>query len=600
MKLRVKLASALLIGLIAMPNDAVKSQEATTHFKVVIPPVLPGDRLVTATTLLNGENRRNVEFYVHYSDNKNDLSSSNVSKGRASCKTLSADNLSCTFILPHSDHPEPNILMRQETEGGEPPETRPTQLLTNFDSNSQVFVKTDQNPKRIDVGKTVFYQWVKVVKRPNSAPTIFSDEIREFKMPRFLTIANVGDSYAAGEGAPNRNLIRTLESVNGARDNGKQNQFSSKPMWDHIPCHRSSKSGQMRAINQLIRERPGVALRYINVACSGADIDDGLIGEQEIPRDLILDSSNRRDVSKGEESQITALQKWLEKSGSNVLDIMLMSIGGNDVGFGDVGTQCIIFDLIPDCRDNSQLRSQMQGSIQKLPERFNKLKEIMDLYLEVDKVFLLEYPDPTRDREGLLCDDDILNDGGCWGVLERTIQQRDFAFIHDQLLVPLNKVLDSAAQKHGWTYLGGMMERSKNHGLCRCQGAYFNTPGMSDNIQGDLLGSIHPTVKGHKEIYQPIVYQALERHVSLSNAKRAAAVAREAAREAARQEEARRALQRRRNTALSEETRRFLADAVFKSDVDEEIRKRIQTKKPSPIKVKPVEVPNNDPDDQKE
>lgn len=75
--LRVKLVSALLLGLIAMPSDAVKGQQprgreniiptpvSAKDFAVVFPPQVPGDRMARATVFL-GANRRDIEVYVQY------------------------------------------------------------------------------------------------------------------------------------------------------------------------------------------------------------------------------------------------------------------------------------------------------------------------------------------------------------------------------------------------------------------------------------------------------------------------------------------------------------------------------------------------------
>jgi hypothetical protein len=49
---------------------------------------------------------------------------------------------------------------------------------------------------------------------------------------------------------------------------------------DGEKCHRSNNSGQARAVADLIRERRSVAIEFVNFACTGAGIENGLLHSQ--------------------------------------------------------------------------------------------------------------------------------------------------------------------------------------------------------------------------------------------------------------------------------------------------------------------------------
>lgn len=120
--------------------------------------------------------------------------------------------------------------------------------------------------------------------------------------PRYVAM---GDSYASGEGNP------TFE---GGTDVASGNQ-----------CHRSPNS-----YPRLLQREESLDLgRLAFVACSGATTDDVLgLPETDDP-----------------------IGKWSEQAQINQLsddtEIVTLSIGGNDVGFGEYGFYCVASELFP-------------------------------------------------------------------------------------------------------------------------------------------------------------------------------------------------------------------------------------------------------------
>jgi hypothetical protein len=441
---------------------------------------------MTVTVDPEGKHRKDVSVFVYYSDRESDLGtiSDNLPHGRASCRLGGNGILTGTFLFPHTVHEKPNILTQTELAGGEPPERRPTILEVlaspaGFGVPTPAYTVTDEHAKKFGAPTRVYCRVVVKVKNGSSTQTI-RDEVRSFKMPRMLVIANLGDSYSAGEGAPN---------IEGA---------TLEQRWDDEPCHRSSKTGQIRAIKQLRHGTPDVAMTFLNVACSGAEIDKGLLNPQE---DLAVGGVVKKP-------QIKALEDWMAAHNRSTVDMMIMSAGGNNAGFGDAGVSCLLA-LLGDCRNDEALWARVQERLASLPDAYADLDNRLE-NLNIGRIFITEYPDPMRAENGRFCNaSGNPLPGLCWGPVELAVSENDFRNLHDNLLIPLNNAVRAAATAHGWKYIGGTMEASDRNGVCNCDDPYFNVPGQAIFIQGDVRGSIHPNRKGHKKIYQPLVYDAL-------------------------------------------------------------------------------------------
>ncbi|MCS7024190.1 MAG: GDSL-type esterase/lipase family protein [Bryobacteraceae bacterium] len=465
-------------------------------------PQVPGERRAMVTVPLNGIPRSRVEVWLHYSDNPSDLANPNtVPRGRASCRTISNGNLRCEFIFPHGDHPTPNILTRTEVNGGEPPSDRPTLIehqiaVTQFLAGLgpvPATVLTDHNPKRIGSPDTVYYRWVRIVTGPGSSTT--NDVERSFRMPRRYIVVNIGDSYAAGEGSPNRDLTDT----------------DNEPMWNDTPCHRSEESGQARGVRAVIQRTPQAAITFANFACSGA-ISRNLTHETQSIDPTPLDPLNRRtpNGSVQRTPQLDRLETWMADNNRNHVDVMLLSVGGNDAGFGEVALRCLI-NVTSDCRNDPQVLARISSGLSTLPSRLNAVKnDIESRPFRVHRVLHFGYPDPTRDATGSFCGPSVPASQTCWGPLERTISTADFAFIFNSFLVPLNTALSQFATTTNqnrvdrtprWTFTE-TASLSRTRGLCNCSNGFFHTAGQSLSVQGDLLGTAHPNRRGHREAYQ--------------------------------------------------------------------------------------------------
>lgn len=430
------------LGLLLCVNIIAWAQ-GDNHFSLVRAPKVAGERLATAIVDLKNENPQNVSVFLYYSTNRTEVERNTSSSAQAKTKAAASGKISCEVIFPHRDHPAPNR-------------------------------NTDKNPKVYNHGgPNIFYKWVKKLTKSGSTQ-YFDDEVREFEMPRLFIIAYAGDSYAAGQGAP----------------------YSSGAKWDDDLCHRSQKSGGVKAIKKLISNHPEFAIRYVNVTCSGAETGhftsnhniSGLTGAQG-----------------SKPPQLKQIEDELKKYNRDVVDIFLMGIGGNDVGFGPIGTSA----LLSGTTDIDAIKQMLATNLPGLAEAYDYLNaDLQATDFEIGKVVLMGYADPTKAPNSGYCNPDVggPNPLDCWGVLEKRLSQADFEFISKNFVAKLNDVQRQAAQKNGWDFVP---INAGNHGLCNCGDGYFNTLGQSIFTQGDHTGTFHPNATGYREMYRNVVYNQL-------------------------------------------------------------------------------------------
>ena len=136
------------------------------------------------------------------------------------------------------------------------------------------------------------------------------DDGQEYKasvVARDYVIVGLGDSVASGEGNP---------------DVRKQ---AGGPLWQDPRCDRSAESFQAKAALAVEQSSRRTSVSFVHLACSGAAIGKGVSGpywgispgDADLP--LASQTGRLRSLTAGRE-----------------IDALLISIGANDLGFGDV------------------------------------------------------------------------------------------------------------------------------------------------------------------------------------------------------------------------------------------------------------------------
>jgi hypothetical protein len=254
---------------------------------------------------------------------------------------------------------------------------------------------------------------------------------------RDLLIAGLGDSVAAGEGNPDRPIAlsdegfcfrrvgsgseyyrpgranfsggRTCETQRSAADEfAEWARLGAR--WMSQACHRSLYGYQFRTALALAVENPHVAVTFLPLACTGASIENGVLGTQ---RARELNCTTERRCPSTVPAQITQLQQYLAGARrarpERTLDLVLLTVGANDIDFSGLVANVIIDATTErllvgrgviqsvDAADSALTRS--------LPRDFAKLRAALKPMVGGDlaRVVFVSYGHPALRTDGSPC-----------------------------------------------------------------------------------------------------------------------------------------------------------------------------------------------------
>ena len=300
-------------------------------------------------------------------------------------------------------------------------------------------------------------------------------------------IVSIGDSVASGEGNPD--------------DGG----LFSAAEWIGRRCHRSMLSGPAQAALMAERADAGSSISFVPLGCSGATVPEGLLGEY---RGIQPDG----EVEPSQLDLVNQIQEGRE------IDALMVSIGANDVGFSDIVIFCAKVVDCPNRRfDPDQpwkeappparpLGEVAADSIAEMERRYAAVDERLTDAIPVDRVFIVEYFDPTRG--GLDADGD---ERFCRVAIPPLgeIAPGESQWARREVLVPLNEQVAAAAKAHGWTLAENVDETFQDHGICTEKGQRWirrpdesvvrqAAPGLSTSaLFARVSGTLHPNELGH-------------------------------------------------------------------------------------------------------
>jgi lysophospholipase L1-like esterase len=200
--------------------------------------------------------------------------------------------------------------------------------------------------------------------------------------------------------------------------------------------------------------------------------------------------------------------------GPRRVDAVLLSIGINDLGFGNVARFCFDDGVgaaqaaavncwskpYPTASSPTTLQAFVRVRAAALPGRYAQLAGAFQAAgIPAAKVYPIEYPNATRDDNGAVCNPLIpYLDSTPFGFTMRgTITQSEAAQAESELLRPVNAALTTAATTYGWRLVSGIASQSTTHGLCSTRPWFV---GVSQSLieQHDVLGTLHPNRQGHQ------------------------------------------------------------------------------------------------------
>lgn len=364
---------------------------------------------------------------------------------------------------------------------------------------------------------------------------------------RDLLIAGMGDSFASGEGNPD---VPVRFSRERAADYGGEDYLKGYPArmgpWTQIgdkafikenarwldqACHRSLYSHQLRAALQLAIEDPHRAVTYVGVACSGAEVTFGLFlrykGNEWVPNPP--EFSQISAVAEAQcgnrpaepldlpeayhiNGRIPELKGGLvlrkcPRDEARKIDLVFLSIGGNDVGFSRLLANTIL-------SNESTLRmlggwigevygmQQASKQLVMLEARYKSLNRAFHnlFYIpwdESDRVILTGYPGLALEGDG----SETCKDGraGLEVVSDFRLSAqklKEGTWIADKL----NRLMRASAASYGWTFAETHRRQFIDRSICA------GSVSDADTIADDLR--LPRRVDGQWVPYNPADYKA--------------------------------------------------------------------------------------------
>ncbi|MBN2114364.1 MAG: hypothetical protein JW785_09585 [Acidimicrobiia bacterium] len=314
---------------------------------------------------------------------------------------------------------------------------------------------------------------------------------REVAVEDVLVVA-LGDSYASGEGNPEKPRRGEAGAI-WADAPGDLATAAS-----HAAAHRSTVAWPALAALELERSDPATSVTFVSVAATSARVGAGLLEAQP------------GVAAQGQVDQAAALV------GGRRIDLLLISIGGNDVGFAHIVRGLVDADRLADpicygtdlhniweaagdgdwhrgselgfglpwgvtCRQTRSSGGPTLPGLDGLGAELDRLAEAMKEQLDVAGVYLMEYPDPTGGGEDEVGCGEIVGDvTPPFGFHE--INRAEQAEGRERVVAPLNRILAEAAARHGWALVGGpAADFAAGHGYCAPRPSYPAAPADAAN-----------------------------------------------------------------------------------------------------------------------
>jgi lysophospholipase L1-like esterase len=185
-----------------------------------------------------------------------------------------------------------------------------------------------------------------------------------------LLIAGLGDSVGSGDGNPDRAIALTDEgfcfrrflagagqeyfrpgragysgtkACDGSTEAQRDDWIEHGARWLSAACHRSLYGYQMRTALAIAIENAHGAVTFVPLACTGATIENGILDRQRA-RETACDANGRCVAAVP--AQLAQLRDALaharRRRPDRTLDLVLLTIGANDIGFSELVADVIV------------------------------------------------------------------------------------------------------------------------------------------------------------------------------------------------------------------------------------------------------------------
>jgi hypothetical protein len=308
-------------------------------------------------------------------------------------------------------------------------------------------------------------------------------------------IVGLGDDFASGAGSAD--------------------QPGPKPKWEYAACQRSADSFEALVAKKVEDYDTDTSVTFLQLACAGATVwsTKGAVIGGEIPGGTSLSLEQQLDDMKSD-------------IGTRPVDALLVSVGADDIDYWQIVSFCAEkawaqYDPLqgepvkPQFSKNCQYEPYPEGSTSDLDDflhngLYTTLKDDyarLNGYLRTDgipadRVFLVEYPDPTTGSDGLSCPMDF--SGTVPGSLLHSnftmpgFTDAESVWLSLYVIEGINDQARIAAENYGWHYVGGVAKGFRGHGYCAPQDQRWITT-LEGSIAGEgtMNGVLHPNLAGN-------------------------------------------------------------------------------------------------------
>jgi lysophospholipase L1-like esterase len=266
--------------------------------------------------------------------------------------------------------------------------------------------------------------------------------------------------------------------------------------WLDQACHRSLYSGQLRAALQLAIENPHRAVTFAGVACSGAEVTTGLFlrytGNEWVPNppDLSQISALAQAQCGADEAPMVDLPEAYHLNDAipdlrglvlrkcpaefaRKIDLVIMSIGGNDIGFARLVANAVIADRtnlrrlggwFGQVNGDREARKLMENLDARYKSLNRALRNILHLpWNESDRIILTAYPPLALLEDGKsVCPDGSAGMDVAPGLeLSRTKAKEG-----QDAAERLTRLMRTGAREFGWTFADGHRDQFLGRSIC--------------------------------------------------------------------------------------------------------------------------------------
>jgi hypothetical protein len=257
---------------------------------------------------------------------------------------------------------------------------------------------------------------------------------------RDLLIAGLGDSIAAGEGNPDRQIALTDEGFcfrrflgtsrsdyyrpgragyhgnrsceGGAGSAGTDREWTQqRARWMSAACHRSLYGYQVRTALALAVENPHLAVTFIPLACTGAQIGKGVL-DQQVASEIVC--VGRGACPKTVPAQLIQLRDALalarRHQRDRALDLVLLTVGANDIHFSELVANALLDESAERTIFKrggliASVEEAQQALASDLPGSFARLRAALKTVIggDLSRVVYVSYTNPALQPGGAPC-----------------------------------------------------------------------------------------------------------------------------------------------------------------------------------------------------